>query len=108
MNLQKLFGRRVRAARKAANLSREKAVEKAGLGSANYLGEIERGEKWPAPEKIEALARAFGVSVASFFQFDREETDPKILHKKIDALFEKSNPQQLHQAYRLLKSLLEP
>jgi transcriptional regulator with XRE-family HTH domain len=108
MDLQKLFGRRVRAARKAAKLSRDRAVDRAGLNSANYLGEIERGEKWPAPEKIAALAQAFGVSVASFFEFDREETDPKVLRKKIDALFSKSNPQQLQQAYRLLKSLLEP
>ncbi len=83
-------------------------MERAGLKSANYLGEIERGEKWPAPEKIEALAEAFGVSVASLFQVDREETDSKVLRKKIDALLHKSNAQQLQQAYRLLKSLLEP
>ncbi|MCI0724757.1 MAG: helix-turn-helix domain-containing protein [Acidobacteria bacterium] len=107
MNLQKRFGRRVRAARKAANLTREKAVEKAGLSGANYLGEIERGEKWPAPEKIEALARAFGVAPASFFQFDRDETDPKLLRKRIDSLLEKCSPQQLQLANRLLKSLLE-
>lgn len=107
MKLQKLFGRRVRSARKAAKLIREKAAERADI-SPNYLGEIERGEKWPSPDKIEALARALNVAPAALFQFVNEETDPRVLRKKIEALIEKCSPQQLQQAHRLLKSLLEP
>jgi transcriptional regulator with XRE-family HTH domain len=42
-----LFGRKVRAVREAHRYSREAAAERAGI-SATYLGEIERGEKWPS------------------------------------------------------------
>lgn len=45
MDDQELFGSRIRSMREAAGLSREAAAEKAEINT-NYLGEIERGEKW--------------------------------------------------------------
>ena len=42
MDDQLLFGKKVRAVREAANLSRELAAEKAGI-TVSYLGEVERG-----------------------------------------------------------------
>jgi len=41
---QVLFGKKVRAVREALHVSRELAAEKSGI-TANYLGEVERGEK---------------------------------------------------------------
>ncbi len=107
MNQLKLFGKRVRAVRKAARVTQEKAAEQAHL-NAKYLGEIERGEKRPSFEAIVALAKALHVTPAAFFQFDREETDEKTLRRKIEALLQKSTPQQLQQAYRVIKALVEP
>ena len=46
-NSQVLFGKNIRAVRDSLNISREIAAERAGI-DADYLGEIERGEKWPA------------------------------------------------------------
>jgi transcriptional regulator with XRE-family HTH domain len=48
----------MRPIRKAANLSREVVAERAGI-SANYLGEIERGEKLPTLDMIERIAMPF-------------------------------------------------
>ncbi len=107
MNEQELFGRRVRAVRKATKLSREKAAEKAHMNS-NYLGEIERGEKWPSLEKINGLAKALNVSPSIFFEFEREETDERVLRKKIEALLNKCNSQQLQYAHNFLKYVIEP
>ena len=102
----KLFGKRVRSIRKASKVTQEDAAERAQLNS-KYLGEIERGEKRPSFEAILALAKALHVSPAAFFQFDREESDEKILRKRVEALLIKCNPHQLQLAYRILKALTE-
>ena len=106
-NQPKLFGKRVRALRRAAKITQEDAAERARL-NAKYLGELERGEKRPSFEAILALAKALGTSPAAFFQFDREENDEKIVRKKVEALLNKCELQQLQQAYRVLKALVEP
>jgi len=107
MDALKLFGRRLRVARRAAKITQEQAAEVARL-NAKYLGELERGEKRPSFEAIFALAKALHISPAVFFQFDREESDEKALRRSIEALLQKCNAQQLQQVYRVLKALFEP
>jgi transcriptional regulator with XRE-family HTH domain len=107
MDQLKLLGRRVRAIRKTAQITQEEAAERAHL-NPKYLGEIERGEKRPSFEAILALGTALHVSPASFFHFDKEERNEKVLRKKIEVLLQKSDPEQLQQVHRLLKALLEP
>jgi len=104
---QKLFGNRVRTVRRAAKITQEDAAERAQL-NPKYLGEIERGEKRPSFEAIMALAKALDTSPAAFFQFDREDGDEKTLRRKVESLVKKSNPEQLRQAYRVLRALMEP
>src|SRR5258708_6710284 len=60
MDDQLLFGKKVRAVREAANISRELAAEKAGI-TVSYLGEVERGEKWPSIEILRSIATATEV-----------------------------------------------
>jgi transcriptional regulator with XRE-family HTH domain len=107
MDQLKLFGRRVRAIRRTAQITQEDAAERAHL-NPKYLGEIERGEKRPSFEAILALSSALNVSPATFFHFDKEERNEKALRKKIEALLQKSDPEQLQKVHRLLKALLEP
>jgi transcriptional regulator with XRE-family HTH domain len=103
----KLFGKRVRAIRRAARITQEKAAEKAHLNS-KYLGEIERGEKRPSFEAIVALARALSASPAAFFEFDGDQNDDKILRRKIDILLKDASPPQLMRVHKILKAFLEP
>jgi transcriptional regulator with XRE-family HTH domain len=107
MNQPRLFGRRVRAARRAAKLTQEELAEAAHL-NPKYLGQIERGEKSPSFEVMVALAKSLQISPAIFFHFDREEADDKTLRKKIDALLQKSSVEQLQLIHRLAKAILEP
>ena len=107
MDQVRLFGKRIRTLRKAAKMTQEKAAEEARLNS-KYLGQIERGEKRPSLDAILALAKALQVSPASFFHFDSEENDERVLHRKIEGLLQDRNPQQLQQAYKMLRTLLEP
>jgi transcriptional regulator with XRE-family HTH domain len=107
MDQSRLFGKRVRTIRKAAKITQERAAEEAGL-NPKYLGQIERGEKRPSFDAIVALAKALHVSPGSFFQFDREENDERVLRRKIEGLLHDRSPQQLQQAYTILRTLLEP
>ena len=104
MESQALFGNRIRSIREAANLSRETAAERAGTG-ANYLGEVERGEKFPTLEMIERIAAALEVSPSSFFEYEAEEIDNQILVSRLQGLLSRLNTDQLQQALRVLKAL---
>ncbi len=102
----KLFGKRVRAIRKAARITQEKAAEAAHLNS-KYLGEIERGEKRPSFEAIIAIAKALNVLPEAFFQFDLEDNDEKLLRQKIGNSLQKANTSQLRRVHKIIKILLE-
>jgi transcriptional regulator with XRE-family HTH domain len=106
MNQAKLFGKRVRAVRKAARITQEKAAEAAHLNS-KYLGEIERGEKRPSFEAIIALSKALDVLPEVLFRFDSEENDEKALRRKIENLLQKANTSQLQRVHKIIRVLLE-
>lgn len=107
MNEATVFGRRVRAIRKANRLTLDQAAEKVQL-DAKYLARIERGEKRPSFETIFALSRVFNVPVSALFMFDREEKDARNLRRRIDKLLNQCNPEQLLQAYRHIQAIIEP
>jgi transcriptional regulator with XRE-family HTH domain len=105
VNNQKLFGRRIRAVRKVTGLTLEKTAEKAGI-DANYLGQIERGLKWPSLEIIVQVAKALSVSPATFLDFEAEESNPQLLRKKLSAMLGRTDTKELQQVLRFLKALL--
>lgn len=104
MELQALFGSRIRSIRETADLSRETVAERAKI-SANYLGEIERGEKRPKLDMIERIANALEVSPPALFEYEAEEVDQNILLGKIRRLLSDRDTDQLQQALRVLKAL---
>jgi transcriptional regulator with XRE-family HTH domain len=96
----------MRSIREAANLSREIVAERAGI-RANYLGEIERGEKWPTLDMIERIAMALQVLPPSFFEYEDQEVDNGVLMGKIQRLLSSRSTDQLQQAIRALKALFQ-
>jgi transcriptional regulator with XRE-family HTH domain len=106
MDEQVLFGKRLRALRKATSLSREKIAERTNITS-NYLGEIERGEKWPSLQVLSALAKALDVSPARFFEFDPHSADPKFLRKQLDQFLARRDAKQLQQINRILAAIVD-
>ncbi|WP_035351598.1 helix-turn-helix domain-containing protein [Edaphobacter aggregans] len=97
-----LFGRRLRSIR--GKRSRASVAEAAKI-SSGYLGELERGEKWPALDIIVELAKVLGVSPGTLLEFESEEVNPQILHEKIVSVLEDRDTKQLQQALRILKAL---
>jgi transcriptional regulator with XRE-family HTH domain len=101
-----LFGRRIRTIRNRARLSRERVAERAGI-NPNYLGEIERGEKWPSLEVLESLSKALNVQVVTFFEYDSYEPNVNLLKAKLRHLLENRTIEDVQRAYRLLRALFE-
>jgi transcriptional regulator with XRE-family HTH domain len=97
-----LFGKRLRSIR--GKRSRASVAEAAKI-SSGYLGELERGEKWPALDIIVELAKVLGVSPGTLLEFESEEVNPQILHEKIISVLENRDIKQLQQALRILKAL---
>lgn len=62
------LARRIRALRKELRLSQEELAHRVGV-HPTYLSAIERAERNPALENLDAIARALGVSLAELFAF---------------------------------------
>ena len=97
-----LFGNRLRVIR--GKRSRVAVAEAAKI-SAGYLGELERGEKWPGLDVIVQLASALAVSPSSLFEFEPEQANSQFLLGELASLLEKRDARQLRLAVRVLKSL---
>jgi transcriptional regulator with XRE-family HTH domain len=57
--LKTLLSRNIRLYRLHSGLSQAELAEKAGI-SVPYLGAVERGDKWPSPTTLAALAHGLG------------------------------------------------
>jgi XRE family transcriptional regulator, fatty acid utilization regulator len=60
-NVRLIFGIKLKQLRLDKRMLLSELAEKSGI-SVSYLNEIEKGKKFPKPEKIAALAEALGVS----------------------------------------------
>jgi transcriptional regulator with XRE-family HTH domain len=104
--VMRLFGQRVREVRKKLELTLEQASERADL-SAKFLGEVERGMRRPSFESIMALARALNVSPVTFFQFDEAAAHGTAVRQRIEEVLAGCTAEQLQQAYRILRAIVE-
>lgn len=66
-DILKLFGKKVRAIRKAQGLSQESLAEMADLHNT-YIGGVERGERNLSLKSIEKIAHALKTSMKVFFE----------------------------------------
>ncbi|QBD77905.1 XRE family transcriptional regulator [Ktedonosporobacter rubrisoli] len=71
-DLQEILGRVVRRERQDRNLTIKELGEKAGI-SEIYVGEIERGQKYPSSKVLESLAHALDLDLAEFLEMMAEE-----------------------------------
>jgi transcriptional regulator with XRE-family HTH domain len=80
-DLQEIVGRVIRQERQARDLTIKELGSKAGL-SEIYVGEIERGQKYPSAKVLESLASALGLDIAELLELMaegiRREREPQI------------------------------
>jgi len=78
--LRALFGKNVRVYRNRRNWSQADLAEYANI-SINFIGDIERGKKWPHPETLTKLADALEVRI--FELFIEEDNDLNLETKNL-------------------------
>jgi len=71
-DLQEIMGRVIRRERQARQLTIKELGDKAGL-SEIYVGEIERGQKYPSSKVLESLANALDLDIAELLELMAEE-----------------------------------
>ena len=74
--LRAIFGKNVRFYRNRRNWSQADLAEYANI-SLNFLGDIERGNKWPHPDTLSKMADALEIKVFELFL----EEDTAVNHK---------------------------
>jgi transcriptional regulator with XRE-family HTH domain len=71
-DLQEILGKVIRQERQNRRLTIKDLGDKAGL-SEIYVGEIERGQKYPSAKVLESIAHALELDLAEFFELVAEE-----------------------------------
>lgn len=71
-DLQEIIGRVIRRERQDRQLTIKELGDKAGL-SEIYVGEIERGQKYPSSKVLENLAHALDLDIADLLEMMAEE-----------------------------------
>ena len=71
-DLQEIMGRVIRRERQERQLTIKELGEKAGL-SEIYVGEIERGQKYPSSKVLESIAEALGLDIADLLELMADE-----------------------------------
>jgi len=69
LSIRALFGRRIRALRRARGYSQERFAYHSGL-DRSYVGGVERGERNVSLDNIAVLARGLDLPVFELFRFD--------------------------------------
>jgi len=64
--LRAVFGRNVKLYRSRRNWSQADLAEYANI-SINFLGDIERGKKWPHPDTLSKIADALEIKIFELF-----------------------------------------
>ncbi|HEU5370280.1 MAG TPA: helix-turn-helix transcriptional regulator, partial [Ktedonobacterales bacterium] len=72
-NLQEMMGRVIRRERQDRRLTLKEIADKANL-SVVYVGEVERGQKYPSAVVLEKLAEALDLPVADLLELVAEES----------------------------------
>lgn len=71
-DLQEIIGRVIRRERQDRQLTIKELGEKAGL-SEIYVGEIERGQKYPSAKVLESIASALDLDLADLLELMADE-----------------------------------
>jgi transcriptional regulator with XRE-family HTH domain len=74
--LRAIFGKNVRLYRNRRNWSQADLAEYANI-SINFLGDIERGKKWPHPDTLTKMADALEIKVFELFLEEDMAVNPK-------------------------------
>ena len=100
-----LLGKRIRALRTAKGLTQQQLGEQADV-HYKFIGECERGERFPSTAILFKLADALGIPPREMLVFEHELTGKKALEGAIRERLGKADEDQLRMFLKLLDSVL--
>ena len=101
--LKSLLSRNIRLYRVHSGLSQAELAEKAGI-SVPYLGAVERGDKWPSPTTLAAIAHSLGHEpYALLIPESKSSQEVKNFIEKLD----RDITALVSQSVKLLNSIVE-
>jgi len=102
----KIFGKRVRALRRAKDMTQEQVAERAGL-SLQSVGEIERGRGNPTLVNIERLSEALNAELTELFDLgDVKMTKEQVL-QELSTLLESASEEQVRALLTMVRVLVQ-
>ena len=102
----KVFGKRVRALRRAKDMTQEQLAERAGL-SLQSVGEIERGRGNPTLVNIERLSAALEEDLASLFDLDDVGMTREQVQKELLELLTGASEEQVRAILTMARVLIQ-
>lgn len=99
------IGRNIRKFRQAQKLRQEDLAEKAGL-SVNYIGALERGEKYPSLETFIVIANVLNVT-SDMLLADLLTTGYQIKNTFLDEKINSLSPHDRERIYAVIDTLLK-
>ena len=103
MEERALVGKRIQALRLNRGLSQEGLAERMGI-NAKYLGFIEQGRANPTLDLLIQLAHALKVEMVDLFNYSWLKLSDADLRKKIKALADRTEGEQLREVLALMKA----
>jgi transcriptional regulator with XRE-family HTH domain len=100
-----LMGRHLRSLRTARSLTQQALGERADV-HYKFIGEVERGERFPSAEILFKLAAALELAPRDLLTFEHELTDRKELLAAITGKLGKAGDQDLRLIHRLVDAVL--
>lgn len=97
------MGRRIRAARKALNLTQEEASERCDITSS-YYGNLERGDKKMSVETLVKLSEGLGVSADSLLYGDSPH-EQKLLSDVMTRVKLNADPEQFEKYLTIMEAV---
>ena len=85
MDAQEILGQVIRRERQQRRLTIKELGERAGL-SEIYVGEIERGQKWPSSRVLESIAKALDLDIADLLEMVAEEIRAEREPQQVNAI----------------------
>lgn len=104
MDLQEIMGRVIRRERQERRMTIKELGEKAGL-SEIYVGEIERGQKYPSSRVLESIATALEMDIADLLELVAEEIRLEREPEKLNVIGF-TTPTRPRQAVRKMVNML--
>ena len=101
-----VFGRRLKALRKAKKMTQEELAEKLTLHNS-YIGLLERGERIPSLITLDKIAKYFGVKPADLIMEEKKSEKYNMKQKELLYIVRDGSPEDVDKLYKVARIVID-